>query len=420
MIRRVAPLVLVTAAVAACAAPSLQTSLATAPGATALTAKGALPTRQQPTEGPVVRVVNPGRTELTRWVEQGFDVWGKDGNMIVGEMPTKLYDELAKQGRRMDKASYKPLTPRSTFDQGYHTYETMAAQLKALAASNPAIAQIHDVGDGWEKTAGKANRDIWAIQITSKQASKTDKPSLLFLGNTHGRELAAAEVPFMFAKHLVENYGKDPQVTKWVDTRDIWVVPMVNPDGHARAEQGYSWRKNANPTNGGSGNSIGVDLNRNYSYQFGGAGASTNPSAETFRGPKALSEPESQAVARLYASRKWTFSVSYHSFSNDVLWPWSYGSDKCPDDKLLGAIATKMAKLSNYTAEQSSGMYPSSGDNDDMAYGIYKVLPFTVEIGTYQDGFDPPYSKVQQFFKENKASAEYLLSIADDPKQALK
>jgi hypothetical protein len=103
-----------------------------------------------------------------------------------------------------------------------------------------------------------------------------------------------------------------------------------------------------------------------------------------------------------------------------VMWPWSWSNAIAPDSQLMSTIGTKMAKMAGYTFEQSSGMYIAAGDSDDMAYAKYKVLPFTVEIGTYQDGFDPPYSKVQQFYKENSQGLEYLLSIADNPQQALK
>ncbi|MBC7545993.1 MAG: hypothetical protein H7338_24960 [Candidatus Sericytochromatia bacterium] len=420
MIRRAVPAILLTAVLAACAAPSLRSVI---PGSSAVaTGYGSaanLPTKGQPLSGKVVRITGSNNVEMTKLVAQGFDVYGKDGNAIIGEMSDEMFAQLTKSGRRIEEVPFRAMTPRNTFDKGYHTYEALANELKGLAGSHPDIATLHDIGDGWEKTAGKANRDIWAIQISSKK-NTGPKPSLLFMGCTHGRELASTEVPFLVAKNLIENYGKDPKITEWVDTRDIWFVPMVNPDGHARAEQGYSWRKNANSTNGGANSTaFGVDLNRNYSYMWGGGGTSPSPTDQTYKGPSALSEPETQAIDRLMASHKFTFSVSYHSFSNEVMWPWSYSTSPAPDAKLMSTIGTKMAKMANYTFEQSAGMYIAAGDSDDMAYSKYKVLPFTVEIGTYQDGFDPPYSKVQQFYKENKLGAEYLMTIADNPQAAL-
>lgn len=298
----------------------------------------------------------------------------------------------------------------NTFDPAYHTYEEMLAKLKAITAAHPQIAKLVDIGDSWEKTQGKADRDIWAVRL-----GKPGATPVLFTGCTHARELATVELPLMLIEHLVAGHGRNAQITKWLSTRDIWIVPMLNPDGHARAAQGMDWRKNANHTYGGAP-MFGVDLNRNYGYQWGGVGTSKDPKSPIFVGSGPFSEPETQAIKKLHEQFKFPVSLSYHSFSELVLYPWAYTDQPAPDQKRLQAIADKLAEAGKYQAHQSSQLYPHAGEHNDWAYHTNGTLGFTYEVGTRRDGFDPPYSRVADFWKQTREGAELLIEIADAPK----
>jgi carboxypeptidase T len=195
---------------------------------------------------------------------------------------------------------------------------------------------------------------------------------------------------------------------------------MVNPDGHKLASEGVDWRKNTNLTTGGGSDfedgpsGPGVDLNRNYGYKWGMPGASNQPSNATFRGPSAFSEPETQAMKKLIETRDFTFLMTYHSFSNLILWPWGY-QDAPPPDKRLAPIGMQLGKLSGYKPEQSCQLYATSGDTTDWAFGEHGILAYTTEIGSYGDGFDPPYSKMPTFWKQNEPGVRLLLTLADNP-----
>src|SRR5687767_9490364 len=106
-----------------------------------------LPARQHPSDAKVVKVYGASKAELSRWAAEGFDIWEREGAGIVGEMPAALYTSLSKQGRRLDIVPFKTMTPRNTFDKGYHTYEKLVVDLRQMAASHPDIAQLHDIGD---------------------------------------------------------------------------------------------------------------------------------------------------------------------------------------------------------------------------------------------------------------------------------
>jgi hypothetical protein len=222
-----------------------------------------------------------------------------------------------------------------------------------------------------------------------------------------------------FAAHLINGYGKDAAITGLVDTRDIWLVPMVNPDGHRLAAEGNDWRKNVNPTNGGGmfdvgPNGAGVDLNRNYGFKWGLPGASSEPRSATFRGAGPFSEPETQAIKGLVETRKWQFLMTYHSFSNLILWPWGH-TDAPPPDNRIAPIGMELGKLSGYKPQQSVKLYPTSGDTTDWAFGAHGILSYTTEIGSWSDGFDPPYSKLPGFWKQNEPGARLLLKLATNP-----
>lgn len=356
----------------------------------------------------VVKVAYTNEAQVSQLSEIGMDIWMVTPRYVLGQVNQDVFARLKNSRMRFDLISPEVgVSARNDFDPQYHTVEETVAELQAVAQKHPQIASLHDIGDTWEKTQGKANRDIWAMHITG-QGIAEQKPGIVFLGNHHARELVTVEIPLMLINLLTENYGKDPEITRLLDTRDIWIVPMVNPDGHVHAEAGDSWRKNTHTF----GQYVGTDLNRNYGHEWGGGGASTSPSSDTYRGPSAFSEPETQAIRDFIGSRKNAkVMMSYHSFSNLILWPWGYTKQRVNNPKLV-EIGTQLGKLTGYKPEQASDLYVASGITDDYTFGKLGLMSFTTEIGSWGDGFDPPYSRVADFWKENRPAALYLIDLA--------
>lgn len=300
-------------------------------------------------------------------------------------------------------------------DEAYHDYGEMTAVMKDLAAKNPGLVSMLSAGKTWEK------RDLWVLRFnTSASGSRrSSKTGVLIMGTHHAREHLTTEVPLLFAVYLSENKDK-PEVRKLLASRDIYIMPMVNPDGveYDVATSQYRWqRKNMRVNPGGE---IGVDLNRNYGYEWGGEGASDQPYSDTYRGPAAFSEPETQAVKAFVEARpNLKTSVSYHSYGSLVFYPWSYTYDNIPnqaDLKAYKAAAEKMASLTGYTAEKSSDLYASSGDTDDWMYGVRGIFGFTFELEG--GSFYPGAAAIAPAVKKNTAALLYLVGIADDIHQA--
>lgn len=358
----------------------------------------------------VVKVAYQTNAQVTQLAELGMDIWMVTSRYVVGQVNEEVFQRL--QLSRLKFTLISPergVSAQNTFDPQYHTYDEMLAELRQIAAKFPQLASLHDIGDTWQKVNGEGNRDLWVMHISGPGDAR-QKPGIIFLGNHHARELVTVEIPLLLIKHLLEGYGKDPRITELVNSRDIWIVPMVNPDGHIEAEKGANWRKNMNKNDGSRYR--GVDLNRNYGYQWGTGGSSSSPSSDTFMGKAPFSEPETQAVRDfIKAHPNLKIMMSYHSFSNLILWPWGYTKQRVNNPKLV-EMGQKLGQLTGYYPEQASDLYIASGITDDYTFGELGLMSFTTEIGSWGDGFDPPYSRVAKFWEENREAALYLIDSA--------
>lgn len=291
----------------------------------------------------------------------------------------------------------------------YHTYAEITTELQSLQNTHPQIAKVVELGKSLE------NRSIWAIKISDNVAQEEEEAEVLFIGGHHAREWISVDVPFLLAKYLLENYTTDTRIRNLVDSGEIWIVPLLNPDGHQYSvTSDRLWRKNRR--NNGDG-SFGVDLNRNYGFHWGGPGSSGDTFSETYRGPNAFSEPETQVVRDFAAQHDFLALLSYHNFSQLVLYPWGHTNDPAPDETKLNQMAVAMADSilsihnKQYTPEQSSDLYLASGDATDWLYGETSAPSFTIELRPRSSfpGFELPESEIQPTFEENLPAALFLI-----------
>lgn len=306
-------------------------------------------------------------------------------------------------------------------DQKYHDYKETTEMLQGLAKNNPEMASLYSIGKSVQ------GRDIWTLRLntTASGTQPSDKPGAVYMGNHHAREHLSVEVPLLFASWLCENKEK-PEVKKLLDTRDIYIMPMINPDGaeYDISDGEYKWqRKNmrVNPDK-----EIGVDLNRNYGYGWGGPGSSGSTWSDTYRGPYAFSEPETQAVKAFVESKtNLKTLISYHSFSELILYPWG-GSDEPianeKDRKAFIAMAKEMAKMTGYTPEQSSDLYVATGDTTDWTYAVKGIFSYTFELtpkSSMGGGFYPGAGVIDKVVSSNIKAAMYLLDMTDNPYRSI-
>lgn len=291
----------------------------------------------------------------------------------------------------------------------YHTYEEAKADLQDLANRFPAIASMQSLGKSVE------GRDVVALKITSSERSAHHKPVFLFMGCHHAREWISVEVPLAIAKNFCENYATDAGLKNLIDTREIWICPVVNPDGLTYSQNNYKyWRKTRQKNANGT---FGVDPNRNYGYKWGTAGDSGNPDSDTYRGTAPFSEPETQNIRDFAKNHLLTTSISFHSYGERVMYPFSYGYVQTPDDTLFKNMSVKMAALNKYQPHQSVDLYPSSGDTDDHLYAEAGTMAFTFEVART---FIPSESEIAKICEANVKSVRLLVEEGAEPFPFLK
>lgn len=308
-------------------------------------------------------------------------------------------------------------------DERFHDYSELKAELMRMEKENPEIAKVHVIGKSIE------GRDILAIQINTTKASleagRSNKPGAIFLGAHHAREHLSVEIPTMMVDYLLKNKS-DAKISALLDARDLWFVPMVNPDGaeYDISKGNYlSWRKNRRPNGDGT---YGVDLNRNYSYQWGTGGSSTNTNSDVYMGPKPFSEPETQVVKSFVEGHlNAKVLLSFHTFSELILYPWGHKFDSIETKKdleVFETMAKTMSGWNRYKPQQASDLYIASGDTTDWAYGEHGIFAFTFELtpsSIYDGGFYPGQKVIDPTFSDNLKPILYMIELADDPYRAV-
>ncbi|MET7422401.1 M14 family metallopeptidase [Dactylosporangium sp. NPDC005555] len=309
-------------------------------------------------------------------------------------------------------------------DAGYHNYTEMVAELDKIVAANPKIASKSSIGKSYQ------GRDMPLIKISDNVAVDEDEPEVLYGAHQHAREHLTVEMALYLVKLYTDGYGKDPRITKLVDSRELWIVPDLNPDGgeYDIATGSYrSWRKNRQPNAGSS--SIGTDLNRNWSFKFACCGGSSgNPSSETYHGDAAFSAPETQHLRDFVLSRRVggvqqiKASIDFHTFSELILWPYGYtGTDtaaglNADQESAFRALGTGMAKSNGYTPEQSSDLYITDGSIIDWLWATQGIFAYTFEMypgPNSSAGFYPPASVISAQTARNKEASLQLAEYAD-------
>ncbi|CAL9297826.1 M14 family metallopeptidase [Streptomyces sp. SudanB182_2057] len=309
-------------------------------------------------------------------------------------------------------------------DAKYHNYAEANAEIDQRLAAYPGIMNKRVIGKSYQ------GRDIVAIKVSDNVGTDENEPEVLFTAHQHAREHLTVEMALYLLRELGAGYGSDSRVTGLVNSREIWIVPDLNPDGgeYDIASGSYrSWRKNRQPNSGST--NVGTDLNRNWNYKWGCCGGSSgSTSSETYRGSAAESAPEVKVVADFVRGRvvggkqQITAGIDFHTYSELVLWPFGYtyadtATGMTADDAAaFQAVGRKMAASNGYTAEQSSDLYITDGTIDDYLWGTQKIFSYTFEMypaSSSGGGFYPPDEVIERETSRNKDAVLQLLENAD-------
>jgi len=355
---------------------------------------------------------------LRRVLPNDTDIWSRDGELGIGENDIRAAPEKALEKvldvigikweimigdvQRLIDVETETYNNHTAFAKrqtnwyaSYHTYDEILARLQSVASLYSNIATfIPRIGT----TAG--GRAIFGLKITG--ATSTNVPTIYFQGGQHAREWIAPHTVMYVTEQLLSQYGTDTTVTSWINNNQFHIIPICNPDGYVYSwSNDRMWRKNRRANSGGT---YGVDTNRNWNVNWGGAGSSSTPSSETYRGTAAFSELETQALRDyILALPKRVGGIDFHSYSQLFLRPYGYTTTNCPDEAVLRAAGSEIVSAiqSNggrvYENIRSIDLYAASGTAGDWFYipTVGMMFAHTIELrdtGTY--GFILPANQI--------------------------
>ena len=302
----------------------------------------------------------------------------------------------------------------------YFTYPEMTDLLHNLQENHSDIMMLESIGETYE------GRDIWMVKLSDNVQQNENEPGVLFMAAHHGNEKASFEVLIYFILHMVNNYSKvntdddgdelinedpidgidndedglldeDPsedRVREAIDNTQIFIIPMVSPDGVVANS-----RKNCAPNYGPFGKSseitsYGVNLNRNYDdnwflyyifpthYHFT---MNTLDQSFNYRGPYPFSENETIAVKNFVERQDISISLSFHSFSEVIIYPWMHTSKDAPHEELFISVGENMSRINNYYLYTGRNyIIPryggTLGSSENWLYREQGILSFTMEL----------------------------------------
>ena len=363
-------------------------------------------------------IYRPGRylenafseAEITRIEEAGFSVEVVIGDLHAHHAHGHTHTVSSRNDCDNEETLYNYPDPQNWHQGsmgGFFNYQEMLDEFAEMAAQYPnLIAPLDTVPN---ITTHNGHPIYWTRVSNNPLTDDPDKPEVLYTALHHAREPASLAQMIFFLWYALERYETDPEIAFLLDHTELYFMPCLNPDGYLYNEQtdpngGTFWRKNRRVNDDGT---FGVDLNRNYGYEWGfnDTGSSPNPGSSTYRGPEGFSEPETEAVRQFCEAHEFQIALNYHSFGNLLIFPWGYSDELTPDGETFQIMGDAMTRENNYlpgTASQTVG-YTVNGTSDDWMYGeqttkelIYSMTP---EVGPDIYGFWPPASEINQVVK---------------------
>ncbi|XP_030627834.1 carboxypeptidase A1-like [Chanos chanos] len=285
-----------------------------------------------------------------------------------------LQDLVDEEQRVMKARSVQPRNTDGYDYANYHTLNEINSFIDMLVAENPNLVSKIVIGQSYE------GRPLNVLKFSTG----ANRPGIWIDTGIHSREWVTQASGTWFAKKIVTDYGRDPALTAILNTMDIFLEIVTNPDGYAYTHTNdRMWRKTRKPNPGST--CVGVDPNRNWDAGFGGSGASNNPCSQTYHGPYANSESEVKSIVDFVKSHgNLKAFVSIHSYSQMLLYPYGYTMSPSNDEAELHELARK-------AITDLASLYGTRYTYGSIIDTIYKASGTTVDW-TYEQGIKYSYT----------------------------
>lgn len=288
-------------------------------------------------------------------------------------------------------APVRPGLTRKLKGAPYPTPEAIGQELRNIAAAYPQTTKLFSIGRTVQ------GRELWVIKVSRNAAVDDARPEFKYVANMHGDEIVGRELMMRLVRDLLANDGKDPFVTKLLNDVQIYIMPSMNPDGAAAVRRG---------------NGANVDLNRDF------PDFTTNDNVNNPAGR----QPETQAMMRWQASRKFRLSANFHGGAEVVNYPWDTAPQAHPQDGLVKALSLDYAQRAPYIAASTSfengitngyAWYEVDGGMQDWSFYWHRDLQLTIELSRIKW---PDYTNVDYYYQQNRAALlTYIARIRELP-----
>lgn len=239
----------------------------------------------------------------------------------------------------------------------YPTYDAYVKLMKDFEAKHPTKCKIHVIG---KSTQG---RDIIFAQLSDNVNVRENEPKFLARSSIHGDETAGYVLLLRMIDFLLNNDKTDPDAMRIMDSMEMWIGPLMNPDGtFYRGNHTVVGSRRTNPNN--------VDLNRNYT-RLPGLGASAKPEKETI------------VCMEFEKNHNFVMNIDYHGGIECVVYPWSSVSRLHPDDKWWIYVSHIYSDLAQENSP--AGYFTGNGKGGVLNgyHGLYKAIGTTKDYYTY-------------------------------------
>ena len=289
----------------------------------------------------------------------------------------------------------------------YRNLEEIQNYTQNIVNLRPDLAQIQVIGQSWE------GRDMHSITISAPDSAENPREqrrAIYLFSTVHAREWIAPMTTTYMASKLAEDYDNDLQIRMMLDELRVIIVPIGNPDGYLYTWSDERFWRNTRRIN--SNGTIGVNINRNWGYEWGNQGSSSDPSNTNYRGTHPFSEPETEALrdVALNLGDLLVADIEYHSYSQLMIRPWGYSENAVlhePFQSHLHDIGSQMAdRIFDHTGEIYESipgieLYTAAGASKDWFFGVLNRPSYTIELRPAYADFSPPDSEIFPCASEN-------------------
>ncbi len=297
--------------------------------------------------------------DLLRTLNFQSEIASPDGTIINVYLTPSELAKLEASGLKYKVAipdlneHYRNFWNEKLVPSGYYTYQQIVDIADSLATNFPYICKKVMYG------TSIGGRQLAALKISDNVDNDENEPEIMFDGGIHGDEVGGPQNLIMFARDLCLGFNSNTTYTNLINTREIWLYYMVNPDGRVNMSRF---------------NDYGVDCNRDAGYMWDNSGNSY----------AAFSQPETRGVRDCIIENQFVVYINYHSGAEMICYPWSYRAAATPDNPNMNQMANYYEAASGYPyliyGQGYQILYQINGSFKDFDYGGFSGIGWTIEL----------------------------------------